>query len=1086
MSESTRHPQAAAKESRPPAAAQLRQIAVADNSLGELQTGAGNLAIQSFTRGAVPRVGGAGQKLAGIARDRMEAHFGADLGFVRVHTGLESARSAAALNSDAFTVGADIHFAKGKFAPHTEAGRHLLAHELAHSVQQQKGGAAGPAGLTAADGVLAGRMNDPLESEADRVADLTAAAPVRTRKEVAQLSAAPPIHGRPRLQRQGAGGGSSTDPAAPPPPAPNVDIPLIPPEWVKQPGANDILTVVTQGRMVALPAAGSFVVLHPPAVTQGVQPTQPLVSVPTIGKEGMVVVNAGGRVGFQLDAGGEPIVVYPAAMSAIRQSLGITEIGKAAVTHIHDDHVRAFVATVRNNNIRPENLFYPAAFAVNASAPGSTFAAAIRALQADPSLRALGHGPSGQYQAIPTPTGAGFFQYSVRERDAVFDFYGLSDSFRDLQSQRAAGQKQPKADTASLLVRVSFGEAGPKALYLGDLRGADLILFEQAMGTQAYGEMLQGVRVIIGFQHHMGALDTEGDRDGLIQLLQSTYMKTGELDVVVQSADQQSSFKLNRSLMTALTGLGINVHVAKGAQAGQVGTITYDSAGNVKIAGAGETESLAGSADVRAEINRLIRLNEAAETLGRYGRFVKPEFRYTDDVRKARDDLKSAVDDYLESSIRNVKTGSERAQPSLNNPTQQAQALQRMRVVHPIEEKLTPAYLDSVRELNRQGPARETIEKEIEAARTTGRMSEDGINALWEVEPEVARRLVGESNLPRSVQRQTMAELPGQGVPVGGRVMAGFMLAIQVAELVGPIVKSVRESQYADDVKKGLVDIIWWQSKGVFPKMEGVNDRWWPRSNIWTTDASEVQKMLDDDDLDYLVLTDIPETYWDPFTVWTTTHLISYPDWNSFITNSTAIRGTGSNVEELTWSYRTGSIKGTTFGFKMDEQWVESKRLTTIMRAAAKSMVETTSQQIAGIAKHVGPDSGPAFHAANKYTTHEAFGSKPQASGKKRFKQVGKEPTLYTLCDQQERTGYDKDDAFYVFAADAAQEDVPAGYVVVGGADYNTYIQIYNTRNRVTERETDEWGMAHWYSVALFPNYRELLLAKATDLEDAP
>jgi hypothetical protein len=69
---------------------------------------------------------------------------GVDFGQVRVHTGPAAARSAAAINARAYTVGRDIVFGAGQYAPNTMAGRQLLAHELAHTIQQT--GADGPGG----------------------------------------------------------------------------------------------------------------------------------------------------------------------------------------------------------------------------------------------------------------------------------------------------------------------------------------------------------------------------------------------------------------------------------------------------------------------------------------------------------------------------------------------------------------------------------------------------------------------------------------------------------------------------------------------------------------------------------------------------------------------------------------------------------------------------------------------------------------------------------------------------------------------------------------------------------------------------
>jgi hypothetical protein len=61
---------------------------------------------------------------------------GHDFTRVRVHTGPETDRVARSLNADAFTVGPDIGFAEGKYAPEKRSGKKLLGHELAHVVQQ--------------------------------------------------------------------------------------------------------------------------------------------------------------------------------------------------------------------------------------------------------------------------------------------------------------------------------------------------------------------------------------------------------------------------------------------------------------------------------------------------------------------------------------------------------------------------------------------------------------------------------------------------------------------------------------------------------------------------------------------------------------------------------------------------------------------------------------------------------------------------------------------------------------------------------------------------------------------------------------
>jgi hypothetical protein len=77
-----------------------------------------------------------GRPLDPRTRAFMEPRFGRDFGEVRIHTGANAAASAQAVHALAYTAGYDVVFAHGQFAPETGAGRRLLAHELAHVVQQ--------------------------------------------------------------------------------------------------------------------------------------------------------------------------------------------------------------------------------------------------------------------------------------------------------------------------------------------------------------------------------------------------------------------------------------------------------------------------------------------------------------------------------------------------------------------------------------------------------------------------------------------------------------------------------------------------------------------------------------------------------------------------------------------------------------------------------------------------------------------------------------------------------------------------------------------------------------------------------------
>jgi hypothetical protein len=80
-----------------------------------------------------------GQPLDQATRAFFEPRFRYDLSQVRVHTDEKAAASARAVGALAYTVGPHIAFAANRFAPSSDRGRHLIAHELAHVVQQSQG-----------------------------------------------------------------------------------------------------------------------------------------------------------------------------------------------------------------------------------------------------------------------------------------------------------------------------------------------------------------------------------------------------------------------------------------------------------------------------------------------------------------------------------------------------------------------------------------------------------------------------------------------------------------------------------------------------------------------------------------------------------------------------------------------------------------------------------------------------------------------------------------------------------------------------------------------------------------------------------
>jgi outer membrane protein OmpA-like peptidoglycan-associated protein len=134
-----------------------------------------------------------GQPLDPATRAFMEARLGHDFSRVRIHADARAAESAHAVHAQAYTVGQDIVFGIGELAPQRPEGRHLLAHELVHTIQQATGLVA--TSSPSAEGLTVSSPTDRAERDADQAAD----------RALAGSTVAPPTLpqvGGPLMQRQ--------------------------------------------------------------------------------------------------------------------------------------------------------------------------------------------------------------------------------------------------------------------------------------------------------------------------------------------------------------------------------------------------------------------------------------------------------------------------------------------------------------------------------------------------------------------------------------------------------------------------------------------------------------------------------------------------------------------------------------------------------------------------------------------------------------------------------------------------------------------------------------------------------------------
>ena len=105
---------------------------------------------------------GGGRPLAGGIAGTLESSVGESFADVRVHTDDHAGALARAVSARAFTVGNDIFFGAGEYRPDSAGGRELVAHELAHVVQQRGAPNTGP--------LIVSQPGDTLEREAETAA----------------------------------------------------------------------------------------------------------------------------------------------------------------------------------------------------------------------------------------------------------------------------------------------------------------------------------------------------------------------------------------------------------------------------------------------------------------------------------------------------------------------------------------------------------------------------------------------------------------------------------------------------------------------------------------------------------------------------------------------------------------------------------------------------------------------------------------------------------------------------------------------------------------------------------------------------
>jgi Domain of unknown function (DUF4157) len=142
--------------------------------------------------------GAAGSASGGSWLSKMERAFGHSFGGVRIHHDAAADQAAKSLHAHAFTVGQDVYFARGQFAPESQQGFRLLAHELSHTVQQR--GMTSSQSLPSREADAADFAVDPVDAPLEREADAAAEAVLQGARPSVSIGSAVSVARAARVQ----------------------------------------------------------------------------------------------------------------------------------------------------------------------------------------------------------------------------------------------------------------------------------------------------------------------------------------------------------------------------------------------------------------------------------------------------------------------------------------------------------------------------------------------------------------------------------------------------------------------------------------------------------------------------------------------------------------------------------------------------------------------------------------------------------------------------------------------------------------------------------------------------------------------
>lgn len=888
---------------------------------------------------------GDGEPLSSGLRSRAERAFGVDFSRVRIHVDEAAQRIAQDVRARAFAVGEHVGFADGHFRPGTQVGDAVLAHELAHTLQQrgsvipgspsvaleqeatqaavsagqnlrgQKGGAAVPRGARGLALQSCGTSEGP---------DELPEAPSMLSSDTSDLDMESDDEASP--DKQPAGGQATPD-------QPVTADDLSGWTWVPDSDAN--LAVVLVGEVAGSTEKHVFVVpgaglirngTPPPSAKTDTPPPQrpPIGRMPASGHAGVHLIHTGSGLGAMVDVGGQRTggasVVQVQGIQAVAARFGITSVSDIVASHTHADHVANLTSLVQSNVVRAANVH------VAPGSQGSTLGPlgdVITELKR-PQHTGAGFGPAWApsaltMQEVPGVGGRSTMQSRLLLGGAAIESVADTRSLDAYNRALRAGdwkRASKLADAASLMTRVTSVRGGPGLLITGDMRGRDILRVQQSMGEPAFRAFVQQASTLSGL-HHLGAVGKTSDVRGLQALLRALGSSGRDVTVVAQTGGKH---EVNMDLVRALQKSGIRVVATMEALGRADQQITIGGSGTVRGQGAAEWAADPAAATARARIRTLERAATAIESTSTYrAEESGGRAQAISGLRAEAERLRGVLDTRMELVTNQLTPGTRQPQATVTQRLDantaalgQASAAERT-----LGEK-------EVQRLARSAEAAGRLEAAIRQAERGGYAKHEVRRLVFELDPGTARRILGETvgqagarhqeraawreaarRMKRQAQLNRIAGSSGGGARARGPALFG--LALEAWNIASPFITNALNESRAQEHQDFYLfwrDISWWQEKGLRPPyrafmggqavpadaiVHGVQRRVWndmdeqARKRMALTDEAKASKAVEQ-----LLIPPVHEwptedqrLFWTDLLLWTSEHVNTFQDYAS-------------------------------------------------------------------------------------------------------------------------------------------------------------------------------------------------------------